>query len=268
MTEEVAAEEQLPVEPTDGEESTTGESEEQTPDNPDTGNEEEQATEPPQETEEHKTSKFQRRLDRQKQARIAAEAEARELRDKIAALEGKATETRQGEPSIDDFEDYAEYSKALARYEVKQTLDGIDREKSEAKQKEEARAKQQRWNDSVDAAIDEMPDFEEVVYDPSLIISPAMQDAIVESDIGPKIAYHLGNNPDIAKSILALSPTRQIAEIGKLEVKLTAKAPVTTSKAPEPIKPVGVNGKTIKAPQDMSQAEFEKWRQTTIKQRR
>src|SRR5687767_2504727 len=42
-----------------------------------------------QQTEEQKKSKFQRRLDRQRTARVAAETEARLLRERVAELEGR-----------------------------------------------------------------------------------------------------------------------------------------------------------------------------------
>lgn len=70
-----------------------------------------------------------------------------------------------------------------------------------------------------------------------LPISDAVRDAILDSDVGGKLIHHLGQNPQEAQRIANLPAARQAAEIGKLEMKLST--PVKTSKAPEPIKPIG-----------------------------
>ena len=64
---------------------------------------------------------------------------------------------------------------------------------------------------------------------------------IVDSEIGPEIAYHLASNPKLAKEIADLSPLRQAARLGKIEDKLIAdreaqkKAAKRPSNAPAPI---------------------------------
>ena len=90
-----------------------------------------------------------------------------------------------------------------------------------------------------------------------LPISTAMAEAIVDSDISVKLALHLHNNPDDASRIAALPAARQAAEIGKLEVKLSAPpAAKKPSNAPAPITPVSSKGNVVTA--DLYDPKFAK----------
>lgn len=65
----------------------------------------------------------------------------------------------------------------------------------------------------------------------------AIADVILGSDIGPKLAEHLGDNPREFNRLSALPPHLQAYELGKLEARLAAPAapkPKTATDAPEP----------------------------------
>jgi hypothetical protein len=81
---------------------------------------------------------------------------------------------------------------------------------------------------------------------------------------------HFVSNPEEVTRISNLSPVRQIAEIGKLEAKVSdvVVKPVTVSKAPAPIEPIGTRGSSSKDPSEMTDNEFAKWRKAQIAQRR
>ena len=84
----------------------------------------------------------------------------------------------------------------------------------------------------------EHDDYHDVVYDPTLRISPDMRDYVQVSEIGPELVYHLGKNPDIAMDIAGLPPALVGRELGKIEdglLKAKAK-PKDVSKAPPPPK--------------------------------
>lgn len=73
-------------------------------------------------------------------------------------------------------------------------------------------------------------------------ITTVMRDAIfaLDDDIQVDLAYYLATNQKDALRIARLPPIRQVAEIGKLEAKITSTpAPKRTSAAPAPIEPVG-----------------------------
>lgn len=96
--------------------------------------------------------------------------------------------------------------------------------------------------------------------------SMVMQQMVLDSDVGPKLADHLGTNPAEIKRISGLHPLLQAREIGKLEAKFAvsaAPAPVpvkTVSDAPAP--PTGQarggGGKFTVAPDTEDFAAFEK----------
>lgn len=89
---------------------------------------------------------------------------------------------------------------------------------------------------------------------------------ITESDQSGEMAYFLAKNPDETQRIAKLSPIRGIAELGRLEAKLTAKEPVKADAekpperpgAPPPITPISTTGSgTVNTdPSKMSFAEL------------
>ena len=84
----------------------------------------------------------------------------------------------------------------------------------------------------------EHDDYHDVVYDPTLRVSPDMREYIQASDNGPELVYHLGKNPDIAMDIFAMPPALAGRALGKIEdelVKVKTK-PKDVSKAPPPPK--------------------------------
>ncbi len=127
----------------------------------------------------------------------------------------------------------------------------------EAKQAAE-RSEADKIKDWFDAAEAKYPDFPTRERMPNLAISPAMADAIMDSDKGHEIAYHLGKNPAEAARIAKLSPVAAIREIGKLEDKLSKLPPKTITNAPPPIKPVEAGAATTVDPSEMDPADFQK----------
>jgi len=107
-------------------------------------------------------------------------------------------------------------------------------------------------------------DFDAEDFLESTTITPVMAEAILDSDLAPKVVKFLYKNPEEAERIAELSPARQAVEIGKLEAKLSAApAPAKKSGAPAPISPMA--GKTVTQNEyraDMSDAEYAKWRKS------
>jgi hypothetical protein len=93
-------------------------------------------------------------------------------------------------------------------------------------------------------------------------LSPVVQDVLVDSDIGPKIADHLGSNPRELARISALPPIQQARELVKLEMKLAAPpvpVPKTVSDAPAVTPTVrGQGGRFAPAPDTDDFSAFEK----------
>lgn len=176
----------------------------------------------------------------------AAEARNRTLEARLTALENggaapkadltggtKAASSGDVAPDPKDFE-YGEldagYIRALARHETRLEL-ADDRAKQTT---QAASAQQAQANAEVleqvkvfeNAGAEAYEDFDEIVMqgarDGSWPLSASLGAALLESDHGIHIAYQLAGNPTLAKEIAALSPTKQVAWLGREEAKLDA----------------------------------------------
>ena len=93
------------------------------------------------------------------------------------------------------------------------------------------------------AAKASLPDFDEIVASSDVVVNDDVRDAILESDVGPQVLYHLAENDELAKKIAGMSPKAALREIGKLEERLSVKPTakqetVVKSRAPAPISPI------------------------------
>lgn len=194
-----------------------------------------QAAEP--KTEEQKENHEVRRM--KKYMREAAEARA-ELAAYRAALERQNAEQpapSEGEPTREQFQSDQEYIKAQVDYQVRQV------EQKFARQKQ-----RETFEQTLNQARSELPDFEEVVEYNNAPINKAIQDAIESSPVGGYLLYEIAKNEELANRLAKLPPVIAVREIGKIEAKIEAArnkpkpAPVVPSKAPAPIKPVSTKG--------------------------
>jgi hypothetical protein len=178
---------------------------------------------------------------RERQARV-------DLEQRLAALEQQRQPQQQSyidqEPQPSQFADAFEYAKALAEFSTEKALAERDRQVEQAREQEAQQKIIQSWAQKVQDAKAELPDFDDLVASSDVVVNNAVRDAILESDVGPRILYHLAENNDLAKKIASLSPNAALREIGRLEAKFEAKpdtkqtAPVVRSKAPAPIQPI------------------------------
>ena len=176
----------------------------------------------------------------ERQAREALEARLAVLERQPAPQALKVDE----EPQPSQFNDAFEYAKALAEYTADQRIGEMRRQDAEAKEAQERQKVIETWASKVQAAKASMPDFDDIVASSDVVVNDDIRDAILESDVGPQILYHLAENDDVAKRIAGLTPKQALREIGKLEARFEVKetapqsAPITRSKAPAPIQPL------------------------------
>jgi len=178
---------------------------------------------------------------RERQARLDAE-------QRLVAMQQQQRPQQavqyDAEPQPSQFSDAFEYAKALAEFSTERALAERDRQVAQAKEQEAQQKIIQSWAQKVQEAKAEMPDFDELVAASDVVVNNAVRDAILESDVGPKILYHLAENNDLAKKIASLSPNAALREIGKLEARFEVKTetkqtpPPVRSKAPAPIQPI------------------------------
>lgn len=171
-----------------------------------------------------------------------------ELEQRLAAMEQQRQPQQQSyvdqEPQPSQFADAFEYAKALAEFSTEKALAERDRQVAQAREQEAQQKIIQSWAQKVQEAKADLPDFDDLVASSDVVVNNAVRDAILESDVGPQILYHLAENNDLAKRIASLSPNAALREIGRLEAKFEVKtdtkqtAPVVRSKAPAPIQPI------------------------------
>lgn len=213
----------------------------------------EAAAEPEQRTEPEKkpNQKLERRFSdltkARKEAEARAEAEAARARD----LETRLQALQQGQPPADqaqpaqvaqadaepqpgEFSDAFEYAKALAKWSSDQAVKRVRAEEAQRKADETRQQVITAWADRVTKAKAEMPDFDDMVTSSEVQVTDAVRDAILESEVGPRILYHLAEHPELGKKLAGMSVASQLREIGKLEGRFEAGKTVTEAPAPAP----------------------------------
>ena len=177
---------------------------------------------------------------REREAREALEARLAALERQPAPQAPKVDE----EPQPSQFNDAFEYAKALAEYTADKRIAEMKQDEAKARQAQERQKVIETWASKVQQAKATLPDFDDIVASSDVVVNDDIRDAILESDVGPQILYHLAENEDVAKKIAGLSPKQALREIGKLEARFEVKetAPETKtivrSKAPAPIQPL------------------------------
>ena len=209
---------------------------------------------PVEEGEKKPNPKLEKRFSELTKQREMARQEADRERQRAADLEARLEALERGskpvkqdepnkEPQPSDFTDAFEYAKALAEYSTAKALENRDKQEAERKANEERQKVMTSWQTKLEEAKSELPDYEDMIASSDVVVSDQVRDAILESDVGPKILYHLAENPEVATKISGLSLTSALREIGKLEARFekTAEAPkpaVRKSNAPAPINPI------------------------------
>ena len=213
----------------------------------------------------------------------AKERDAREaLEKRISELEGRAEPKPVEEnvkPSPSQFNDAFEYAEALAEWSAENALLNRDKAEAERKVQDERQQVIKSWNDRLVTVKADLPDYDEMIASASdITVNDAIRDAMLESEQGPRILYHLAENPELAEKLNTLSTVSALREIGKLEAKFEAsetpkdakteaetKPSIARSKAPAPISPI----KTSSAVADVgvgSDGEFhgtyQQWRES------
>jgi len=177
----------------------------------------------------------------EREARQKLETEIAAIRQQQQPQQAKSAEEK---PQPSQFTDAFEYAEALADWSAEQALVRRDKEDLQRRADEAQQKVISNWAQKVAAAKADIPDFDDMVASSGVAVSDPIRDAILESDVGPQILYHLAKEDDLAKKIASMSPYAALREIGKLEAKFE-KQPETRqsnsvgkSKAPPPISPI------------------------------
>jgi hypothetical protein len=196
---------------------------------------------------------------REREARMQLEDRLRQLEQRAAPQVQQPSDSK---PRPEQFKDAFEYAEALAEFTANLKI-------QQMKQETEREKFVKTWADKVTAVKDELPDFDDMVASSDVVVPDHVRDAIMDSENGAKLLYHLAENPEIAQKIAKLPPISALREIGKLEARFDAKpqetsAPVAKSKAPEPIKPIRASKGAVDVPLSSDgvwEGSYQAWKQ-------
>jgi hypothetical protein len=238
-----------------------------------------ESSEDTHDTESHENKKPQSKLEKRfselTRQREDARQEAAKAREAHAALEKRLAELENkgqpqavsvsevdGKPLPSQFTDAFEYAEKLAEWSANQAYLRRDKEEQEKSAKSQQDKVINTWNSRIKDVKVELPDFTEVVASSDVQVSDQVKDAILESDVGPRVLYHLASNPEDAAQLNSMSVASALRFIGKLEARyektaektdeVKEKAKAAPSSAPAPLKtikgasvpsdPVGADG--------------------------
>jgi len=183
---------------------------------------------------------------REREARESLEVRFKELEARVNPP-AKTDDEVGEEPRPDQFSDMYEYAKALAEYTADKKMAERDQQDKARKAAAEQEVKFKAWADRVNAAKNQLPDFDDMVQSSDVKVSDPVRDAIIESEYGPQILYYMAENAEFAKKLGDMSIVSAVREIGKVEARYErdakvsapeAKAVVGKSRAPAPISPL------------------------------
>jgi hypothetical protein len=204
-------------------------------------------------------SKLTRERNEARQALENARREAEEARQALDASRRASEGTKaKAKPAAGDFKDAFEYAEALADWKLEEKWS----QKQEAERKElqrlQAERVQRTWTANVRKTAAEIADYNTVIADCNIPLTNELRDAILESELGPRIQYYLAKNPDEVERLTSMTVRGMERAFGKLEMMIEeemakhqhksddplpdVKLPRKKPEAPEPITPINATG--------------------------
>jgi hypothetical protein len=192
------------------------------------------------------------KLAKERESREAAEAKIKEYEAKFNPQPELNQMDESLKPKPEQFNDAFEYAEALADWKVDEKFLIIEKQETERKFQEQQQQIIKSWNDRLVNVKADLPDYDEMIASAAdITVSNELRDAMLESEQGPRILYHLAENPELAEKLKSMSIVSAVREIGKLEAKFEAsetpkeakteaetKPSIARSKAPAPISPI------------------------------
>lgn len=175
--------------------------------------------------------------------------------------------------TLSDFEyDESKYQSYLFEETEKRAVAAAEKRLKEQDEQASRQKVQAKFKQRIDEFSKTNPDFHEKVFHHANPVSEAMREFFEDSEEGPAVALYLASNQTIAQEIARMPARYADRELVRIEAKLIADraaAAKTVSTAPPPPPTLdGADPKVEKAPKDMSDNEFAKWRKKHIAARR
>ena len=159
--------------------------------------------------------------------------------------------------SLEDFDyDEGKLQAAQIDRQVEQRFAAMQTQQKAAQVQEQQQARASAFNAKAAEFAANVPDYQEAIGQiPEL--PPETLDAVMQSENGPALAYHLAKHLDVADEIASASPMVAAMRLGEISASLKATKPdIKTSAAPAPIEPITSGGSISKDVGEMSMAEI------------
>lgn len=230
-----------------------------------------------------KKSGFKKRIDKLSKRITEKEREAEYWRQealKSQKAQEKPAEAAKkeapisGKPKADDFKTHEEYVEALTDWKIETREKATEAKRQASQQHAELQKKAEAYKKGVEKFSETHDDFDDVIEAVDDVRMPfTLQHLIFDSENGPELSYEIAKNRKEFERICALPLPAMAREIGRIEARLKPSAAqetkeIKTTKAPPPINPVSARGgASKKSPDDMTQREFNEWREKNQRKR-
>jgi len=162
------------------------------------------------------------------------------MQDEINALRAQVEAKATPELDRDDYTD-DEWMDLQIDKKARALHDEYQKDRDTAKtQKASAAQASQAWNTKISSFAEEMPDYAEKVGALDIEFPVDVLQELSDSDVGPRMAYHLADNPAEAEALLDMTVKQRSKHLLKLEIKCEslgtpqARVPSTTKASPTP----------------------------------
>lgn len=184
---------------------------------------------------------FQKRINKVTADKYAEKRRADDLQrriDEMAAAKPAAVQTAG--PKLEDFDfDEAAFSAAVIDHKVNEAVSKQVATQKESAKNASAKEAQESFNGRIAAFGKD--DFDEVASSVPTLPN-GVADALVHSENGPELIYHLGEHLDQADKLASMTPNQAMMELGRISATMNKTQNIKPSAAPDPIEPISSGG--------------------------
>ncbi len=186
---------------------------------------------------------FQKRINKVTADKYEQQRRADDLQRQLDEVQ-KAPKQAGDAPKLEDFDhDEEAFNAANIKYQVGVAVQAEKAVLNTEAQQAKAAEAQLAFNESIVAM--NKPDFADVASAvPQL--PQGVADALVQSENGAELIYHLGTHLDMADKLANMSPSQAIMELGRISANMNTKPEIKQSAAPDPIEPITSGGGSLK----------------------
>jgi hypothetical protein len=208
----------------------------------------------------------QERVNEITRARREAERRAEALERELSDLRQRATQPQPQAADVPTPEafnyDPVAYGNAMAEYARRQAAAEFDRRFAQREQEQSRRTLAESFEERSRAYEVVNPGYGERLESLGRTVrfAPELQEAVMASEYGPQVVDHLAQHLDVADRIARLPVHLAVAELVRLEARVSAPKPAATTRAPAPVPTLGGSSTPAKDPAKMSYEEYKRHR--------